>query len=400
LIPSADAAEIAKRAAQINLEQLAERALAIEETTRHDVIAFLTAIEEQLGPVARHIHLGLTSSDIVDTAFALRLVRAIDLITQGAVELQKVLLERAEEHRRTAMIGRSHGIHAEPITFGLVLLVYVDELSRQRQRLAAVRERIAVGKMSGAVGTYAHLSPEVEAAALGQLGLRPEPVATQIVHRDRHAELFSVVALIGATLEKLATEIRHLQRTEVGEAQEPFGSGQKGSSAMPHKKNPILCENVTGLARLLRGYAVTALEDVTLWHQRDISHSAAERFLAPDALGVLDFMIYRTTRIIRGLVVNRDRMESNLAATHGLWASQTVLLELVRAGQARQEAYGWVQRNALKAHETGGDFLKLLLADNDVCAALDEKTIRRAFAIEHHLKHVDKIFARVKQTLT
>ncbi|HEY2744380.1 MAG TPA: adenylosuccinate lyase, partial [Polyangia bacterium] len=321
------------------------RILEIEERTRHDVIAFLTHVEELAGADARWLHLGMTSSDVLDTSLAVLLVLATQEILDGLEFLMAALQRRAEEHRHTAMIGRSHGIHAEPVTLGIVFAGFYAEAHRNRRRLVAARKNIAVGKIAGAVGTYANVSPTVEKEALAALGLRPETVATQIVQRDRHAELFDALALVGASVEKLAIQIRHWQRTEVGEAEEAFGKGQKGSSAMPHKKNPILSENLTGLARMLRGYAVPALENVALWHERDISHSSVERMIAPDATSLADFMLRRAATLVDGLVVHAPRMQKNLALTGGLIFSEGVMLSLVRTGLPRQTAYEIVQRS-------------------------------------------------------
>jgi adenylosuccinate lyase len=370
------------------------RILEIEERTRHDVIAFLTHVEELAGEEARFLHLGMTSSDVLDTSLALLLAEALDLILDGLGKLRQALRRRALEHRRTPMIGRSHGIHAEPITLGLVFAGHHAEAARNAERLAAARAGIAVGKIAGAVGTYAHLSPAVEARALSALGLRPETVATQVVARDRHAELFDALALLGASIERLAVEVRHLQRTEVGEAEEPFGKGQKGSSAMPHKKNPILAENLTGLARLLRGYAVAALEDVALWHERDISHSSVERVIAPDATTLADFMLHRAAGLVDGLVVHPERMRANLDRTAGLIFSEGVMLALVRTGLPRQSAYEMVQRSALAALQQGGGFHERLAADPEVAARLAPAELAACLDLDHHLRHADAILDR------
>jgi adenylosuccinate lyase len=367
----------------------------IEKTTRHDVIAFLTFLERRIGPEARHLHFGMTSSDVLDTSFALLLREAADLLLAGVEAARSAVLARALEFKRTPCIGRSHGIHAEPTTFGLKLLTWVDELSRARQRLERARDVISVGKLSGAVGTFAHLSPSIEAEALAALGLRPEPVSTQIVHRDRHAEYFGALALVGSSLERFAVEVRHLQRTEVREAEEPFGKGQKGSSAMPHKRNPILSENLTGLARLLRGWASSAMEDVALWHERDISHSSVERVIGPDATVTLDFMLHRFARLVEGLRVYPERMLENLRSTRGLVFSQPVLLRLIESGLDRQEAYVVVQRNALRVWDEGKDFLELLCADPQLASKLSPAQLAEAFDLERELRHVDAIFDRV-----
>jgi adenylosuccinate lyase len=372
-----------------------DRILEIEQTTKHDVIAFLTQVEESAGEDARWLHLGLTSSDVLDTSFAVLLVRALDLIVEALDRTRSALRDRAFEHRRTPVMGRSHGMHAEPTTFGLVLATFYDELGRGRERLLGARERIAVGKISGAVGTFANVDPEVERRVCLALGLTPEGASSQIVHRDRHAEYFGALALVGTTLERFAVQVRHWQRTEIGEAEEPFAAGQKGSSAMPHKRNPILAENLTGLARLLRGYAQSALENVVLWHERDISHSSVERVIGPDATTLLHFMLERTTHLVRHLVVYPDRMATHLGQTGGVIFSQRLLLDLARAGVARQTAYVWVQRNAMRAFSERADFATLVAADPDIAAHLPPEVIQRAFDLEWHLRYVDTIFARV-----
>ncbi len=367
----------------------------IEKTVKHDVIAFLTFLEERIGPEARFLHLGLTSSDVLDTGLALQLRAAGREILAGVDLAREAVKARAMEHQHTPMIGRTHGIHAEPITFGLKLAVWYDELSRVRARLERGFEAVAVGKLSGAVGTFANVPPAVEARALIALSLRPVRAASQVVQRDRHAELFTAIALAGASLEKFAVEIRHLQRTEVGEVEEPFSDGQKGSSAMPHKKNPILAENLTGLARLLRGYALSAMEDVALWHERDISHSSVERVIAPDATILLDFMLRRFARLARELRVRADRMRENLERTRGLVYSQRVLLALARRGVPRQAAYAMVQRNALRALEGGPDFRNALHADPEIGEHLTAQELSTCFDLDAQLAHVDHVFARV-----
>src|SRR3984957_2842527 len=365
-----------------------------EERTRHDVIAFLTHVEELAGEPARWLHLGMTSSDVLDAALAITLVEAADQILAGVDLLRAACRRRAEEHRATVAIGRSHGIHAEPITAGLVFAGFYAELGRARAALVAARSEIAVGKIAGAVGTYANLDPAIEAVALGTLGLHAETVPTQIVARDRHAGYFMALARLGASVERLAVTVRHWQRTEVGEAMEAFGKGQKGSSAMPHMKNPILSENLCGIARLLRSYASAALEDVALWHERDISHSSVERVIGPDATGLADFMVRRAAGLIDGLVVNAARMRENLDRTGGLFFSEAVLLALVRKGMARQAGYELVQRNALGAVEGKGSFRALLGADQDIAARLDPSEIDRAFDLGHHLRHAGAIIDR------
>ncbi len=372
-----------------------ERIEEIERTVKHDVIAFLTQVEECVGEDARWLHLGMTSSDVLDTSLGLLLAQAAELIIAELDAVRAALKVRALEHRHTLIMGRSHGMHAEPTTFGLVLATFYDELGRGRRRLVSARETIAVGKISGAVGTFANVDPEIEAAVCASLGLRPEPVSSQIVHRDRHAEFFCALALVGTTVERFAVQVRHWQRSEVAEAEEPFTPGQKGSSAMPHKRNPILSENLTGLARLLRGYAQTAMENVALWHERDISHSSVERIIGPDATTLLHFMLVRLKGLVAGLVVYPERMLRNLDESGGAFASQRILLDLARAGVPRQTAYVFVQRNAMAARQGAANYCDLLCADADVRQRLDEATIRRAFEPTDHLRHVDTIFARV-----
>src|SRR5688500_15410049 len=361
----------------------------IERTTRHDVIAFLTHVEELAGEPARWLHLGMTSSDVLDTALALQTVRALDKIELRVVELMGALAKRAREHAKTPMIGRSHGIHAEPITAGLTFARWHAEVARAAGRITHARHAIGVGKIAGAVGVYGNLDPQIEAEALGELGLAPETVATQIVARDRHAEVLCALALLGTAIEQIALGVRHWQRTEVGEAEEGFGVGQKGSSAMPHKKNPILSENLTGLARLLRSYAGAGLEDVALWHERDISHSSVERVAMPDATTLADFMVARATGLVEGLVVHPARMRSNLDRTGGLYFSEAVLLALVKTGLPRQAAYVLVQKAALAAIAEAasmgnigalpGRFRELLGNDADVTARLDAKALDACF---------------------
>ena len=367
----------------------------IEKTTKHDVIAFLTFMEQRIGPEARWLHFGMTSSDVLDTALAMTLRDAAELLLQGLERVQSAVKVRAFEHRRTPMVGRSHGIHAEPITFGVKLAIWFDELSRAKRRLLAARETIATGKLSGAVGTFAHLPPSVEAHAMKVVGLKAAPASNQIVQRDRHAEFFTTLALIASSLEKFATEIRHLQRTEVREAEEAFAPGQKGSSAMPHKRNPVLSENLTGLARLMRGYAVSAMEDVALWHERDISHSSVERVIGPDATVTLDFMLHRFAILVENLTVYPETMKRNLDLLGGVVNSQRLLLELARRGVDRQAAYVIVQRNAMRFFEQGVPFLDALLGDPDLLARLSKDEITACFSPDHHLKHVDEIFQRV-----
>jgi adenylosuccinate lyase len=366
----------------------------IEATVRHDVIAFLTHVEQLAGPEARWLHFGMTSSDVLDTAFALLLTRAADVLLARLDELCAALARRAHEHRATVMIGRSHGMHAEPISFGLVLAGHLAELKRGRARLRAAREEIAVGKLAGAVGTYAHLSPGIEQRALEALGLRPETVATQIVARDRHAAFFAALGLVAAGIERLATNIRHGQRTELGEVEESFGAGQKGSSAMPHKRNPISSENLCGLARVVRSALGPALENVVLWHERDISHSSVERMIAPDATATLAFMLERATRLVSGLVVYPERMAQHVEQSGGRCYSEAVLLALVRGGLGRQQAYGLVQRAAMTSQAGTGTFRQQLAADPAVRAVLSESDLDRCFAPAYALRWVDAIIDR------
>jgi len=392
LVPAGTAGRL--RAKKIALD--ADRIDEIERITRHDVIAFLTHVEELAGDDARWLHRGMTSSDVLDTSLALLLVRATDALGQRLDKLIGALDRRAAEHARTPMIGRSHGIHAEPITFGVALAGHLAEMKRARTRLTAARAEIAVGKIAGAVGTYAHLSPAIEARALASLGLRAETVSTQIVPRDRHAAFFGALAVIAAGIERLATNVRHWQRTEVGEAEERFTAGQKGSSAMPHKRNPISSENLCGLARMVRAYALPALENVALWHERDISHSSAERMMAPDATTTLAFMLERAATLIEGLVVYPGAQKKNLEQTGGLFFSEGVLLALVEKGMPRQEAYVLVQQSAMKAIEGNGGFRENLEADGDVSKRLTRAEISRIFDLEHALRHAEAIVARAR----
>src|SRR5947199_1022431 len=370
----------------------------IEQITQHDVIAFTTAVAEKVGPSARWLHFGMTSSDVIDTAQAVQMRDACDLILADLDRLADAIRDRADEHRQTPMIGRTHGVHAEPMTFGLKLALWYAELKRDDERLRRARAAVAVGKISGAVGTYAHLDPSIEARVCRALGLEPAPVSSQVIQRDRHAELLGTIAITGASLEKFALEIRGLQRTEIGEVEEPFAKGQKGSSAMPHKRNPIGCEQIVGMARLLRGNAHAALENIALWHERDISHSSVERVILPDSFIALDHMLRRFTRIVLGMVVYPERMLENLNRSRGVVFSGTVLLELARKGVSREQAYGWVQRNAMRSFDERRDFKTLLLADADVTRVLAPGEIEKAFDLGEQLKHVDYIFDRVFHT--
>jgi len=376
------------------------RIAAIEEITQHDVIAFTTAVAEHVGPSARWLHFGMTSSDVIDTAQALQMREACDLILRGLDGLMQAVHTRAEEHRRTPMIGRTHGVHAEPMTFGLKLALWYAELTRDVARMRRAREVISVGKLSGAVGTFAHLPPEVEADTCRSLGLEPAPVASQVIQRDRHAELLSALAITASSLEKFALEIRGLQKTEIGEVEEPFAKGQKGSSAMPHKRNPIGCEQIVGLARLLRGNAVAGFENNALWHERDISHSSVERVILPDGFIALDHMLRRFTRIVSGMVVYPERMRENMDRSRGVVFSGTVLLELAQRGVSREQSYEWVQRNAMRAFHEQRDFKELLLADADVGRVLKPAEIEHAFDLNAQLRHVDHVFERVFQEVT
>jgi adenylosuccinate lyase len=368
---------------------------AIEAVTQHDVIAFTTAVAEHVGPSARWLHFGLTSSDVVDTAQALQMREACDIIITDIETLAEAVRGRAEEHRATPMIGRTHGVHAEPMTFGLKLALWYAELKRDEERMRRARAVVSVGKISGAVGTYAHLDPSIEAGVCKALGLAPAPVSSQVIQRDRHAELMTAIAITGASLEKFALEVRGLQKTEIGEVEEPFGKGQKGSSAMPHKRNPIGSEQITGLARLLRGNAHAALENIALWHERDISHSSVERVILPDSFIALDHMLRRFTRIVSGLVVHADRMRENLDRSRGVVFSGTVLLELAQRGVSREQAYEWVQRNAMRSYDERKDFKQLLLADTDVMGVLDRATVDASFDLAVQLRHVGQIIDRV-----
>jgi adenylosuccinate lyase len=393
IIPAEAARDIRERGA-FDIARIEE----IEQVTQHDVIAFTTTVAERMGTEsARWLHFGLTSSDVIDTAQALQMREACDVILKNLEALMQAVRARAGEHRRTPMIGRTHGVHAEPMTFGLKLALWYAELTRDVARIRRARDVIAVGQLSGAVGTFAHLPPAIEADACRALGLEPAPVSSQVIQRDRHAELLSALAITGSSLEKFALEIRGLQKTEIGEVEEPFAKGQKGSSAMPHKRNPIGCEQIVGLARLLRANAGAALENNALWHERDISHSSVERVILPDSFIALDHMLRRFTRIVAGMVVYPDRMLRNLELSGGVVFSGTVLLELARRGVSREQAYEWVQRNAMRAFHEKRPFKTLLLDDADVTAVLPAAEIERAFDLDEQLKHVDVIFARVFQ---
>lgn len=390
LIP-ADALARVKKNAKFDVPRINE----IEKRVKHDVLAFLTSVAEHVGEDSRFLHVGMTSSDVLDTSFAVQMRQALTLLIRDAKKVFEVLKKRAFEHKDTVMIGRTHGIHAEPVTFGLKMALWADEMRRNIARLKRAREVISVGKLSGAVGTFASIDPSVEEYVCRKLSLRPAPVSTQVVQRDRHAEVFATIAVVGASLEKFATEIRHLQRTEVREAEEHFSEGQKGSSAMPHKRNPVLSENLCGLARLLRGYALTALENVSLWHERDISHSSAERVIAPDATIVLDFALMRFHDIMETLVVNPERMKKNIAGTHGLLFSQRVMLALAARGLSRERAYEIVQKSAMEAWRKEKDLAGLLWKDREVRSRMSREEFRELFDGKQYLKHIDAIFDRV-----
>ncbi len=386
-----DALDTIKKKAAFDLKRMAE----IEAEVKHDVIAFLTTINEAVGPDSRYIHQGLTSSDLLDTAFACQLAAAGKIIAEDLKEMCRILKSQAVKYKMTPMIGRTHGVHAEPITFGLKLAIWHGEFERHLDRLSHAINDIAVGKISGAVGTFAHIPPSVEAYVCKNLGLKPDPVSNQIVQRDRHAHYFAVLAGIASSIEKVAVEIRHLQRTEVFEAAEPFGKGQKGSSAMPHKRNPILCENITGLARIVRANALAAFENVALWHERDISHSSVERVIAPDSTILVDFMLTRLAGVIERLDVFPERMKENMARSRGLYASQDVLLALTQAGLSREDAYKIVQSAAMQAWEKGEDFASLISKDPQVKKHLQQEELDKLFDMNRHFVHVDEIFKRV-----
>src|SRR3954471_10903772 len=390
LVPAEAARDIGERGA-FDIARIEE----IEQRTQHDVIAFTEAVAEKVGPSARWLHFGMTSSDAIDTAQALQMREACDLILKDLDGLADAVRDRAIEHRRTEMIGRTHGVHAEPMTFGLKLALWYAELQRDIERVQRARVTISVGKISGAVGTYAHLPPSIEADVCRRLGLQPAPIANQVIQRDRHAEVMSALSITGASLEKFALEIRGLQKTEIGEVEEPFAKGQKGSSAMPHKRNPIGCEQIVGMARLLRGNAHVAMENIALWHERDISHSSVERVILPDSFIALDHMLRRFTRIVAGMVVYPERMRENLERSRGVVFSGTVLLELARRGVSREDAYQWVQRNAMRSFHEKIDFKSLLLADPEVTAILPPVEIERAFDLHEQFRNVDTIFERV-----
>jgi adenylosuccinate lyase len=390
IVPKEAAAEI-KAKARFSVDRINQ----IELETKHDVIAFTTSVAEFVGPAAGYFHFGLTSSDVLDTAMALQVRDASEIIAADITRLLEVLKKRAFEFKSTVAVGRTHGIHAEPTTFGLKVALWYDEMRRQEQRFSEAAETMRVGKLSGAVGTFAHLSPEIEEESLAKLGLKPASVATQVIQRDRYAHYMSALALVGSTLEKIALEVRHLQRTEVREAEEYFSPGQKGSSAMPHKRNPITSEQICGLARLLRTNAMAAMENVALWHERDISHSSVERIIFPDSTILMDYLLDKTASLIDRLVVYPQRMSENLELTHGLVYSGELLLELVSKGITREEAYRWVQRNAMRVWDEGGTFKDKVLSDADIVKVCGAKEIDKVFDSTRLLKNVDRIFTRV-----
>lgn len=387
-----EAVEEIKKKARFSVERILE----IEATVQHDVIAFLTNVAEYVGPISRFIHFGMTSSDILDTTLAVQMRQAGELIMKKLISLKDILAKRAVEFKNTVMVGRTHGIHAEPITFGLKLALWYSEVLRNIERLQRAIENISYGQVSGAVGTYDHLDPFVEEYVCKKLNLKPAPISNQIIQRDRHAEYVNTLAIIGASLEKIATEIRHLQKTEVLEVEEFFGKGQKGSSAMPHKKNPIICERISGLARLLRGFAVTAMENIALWHERDISHSSVERLILPDATMTLYYMMYKTIQVIEGLVVYKEKMMENLNITRGLIFSQPVLLKLIEKGLTREEAYSLVQKNAMIVWERDMNFPEILKKEKEINKYLDEKEIDLICNLDTRLKNVNYIFNKLK----
>jgi adenylosuccinate lyase len=393
-IPRKDIVKIRK--ASYNLNRIAK----FLKVTHHDMTAFLNSVSERLGPESRFIHLGLTSSDVMDTALALQLTQAADILAKDIAELISVLESKAIEHKYTIMMGRTHGVHAEPTTFGLKMALWTEEMKRNAQRLAEAKKIISVGKISGAVGTYATVPPQVEKIACTRLGLTPAPISSQIVQRDRHAQFLTTLAIIASSLEKFATEIRGLQRTEVREVEEPFAEGQTGSSAMPHKRNPELCERICGLARLIRGYALTSLENIALWHERDISHSSTERIILPDSCLAVDYMLSIFTSIMKGLRVYPENMRRNIELTQGVIFSQRVLLALIDKGLPREKAYKMVQDNAMKAWEKRKSFRSLLEADRRITVRLSKKELDSLFDYDYYLKHVDDVFKRLRLTKT
>ena len=389
-IPPEDLKSIKERA-NFNIDRINE----IEKRTKHDVVAFIESVAEFIGPSSKYIHMGATSSDILDTSFACLLKEASEILIADIENFMTVLKEKAFEHKLTPMIGRTHGIHAEPITFGLKMAHFYDEMRRNLERMKTAKERVSHGKISGAVGTFAHLQPSIEEYVCKNLGLKPAPISTQIVPRDYHAEFFTTLAIVASSVEKMSLEVRNLQRTEVGEVEEFFAKGQTGSSAMPHKRNPVASENLCGLARLLRGYALSALENIPLWHERDISHSSVERVIAPDATILLDYMLERVKNMYKNLMVYPDRMEKNLSMSQGLHHSESILLSLIKKGLTRQEAYKLTQSVAMKCYDHGLDFRTELKREQSIAQFLQESEIDDITTNEHYFKYVDTIFARV-----
>src|SRR6185369_8858899 len=387
----ADAVEVIKQRARFDVARINE----IERTTRHDVIAFTTALAENIGPESRYVHFGLTSSDVVDTANALLMREAADLLLEDLDRLAHVLKRRAIEHKHTRMMGRTHGVHAEPTTFGLVLALYYSENERNKERLRRAREAVSYGKISGAVGTFAHLDPEVEERVCEKLAIKHAPISTQVIQRDRHAEFLATLAIIASSMEKIALEVRHLQRTEVREVEEPFSAGQKGSSAMPHKRNPVTSEQICGLARVVRANAQAAFENIALWHERDISHSSVERVILPDSCILTDYLLHKTTQLVSRLLVYPERMRRNLEMTKGLIFSGQLLLDLAAAGMLREQAYRVVQAHAMRAWEEESDFRAAIEADPEIQAFLTPEQIAQSFSLEKQLRNVDRIFERV-----
>jgi adenylosuccinate lyase len=383
-----EAVQEVKAKAKFDVDRIEE----IERTVKHDVIAFLTNVSENVGPAARFVHLGMTSSDVLDTASAIQLKQAGEIILKDITDLQKMIGELSVKYKDTPMIGRTHGIHAEPVTFGLKLAIWFDELGRDVSRLKSANEEISVAKISGAVGTYSHISPEVEKYVAAKFGLKPSIASTQVIQRDRHAQFMTTLAVIAGTLEKMALEVRHLQRTEVLEAEEPFTRGQKGSSAMPHKRNPVNAERICGMARLVRSYAMSALENQALWHERDISHSSVERVIFPDATLGLDFMLKESQKIFKSFVVYPEKMQKNLDITHGLFFSEDVLLKLIGKGLSREQAYALVQRNAMHCWETGEDFLTALANDHEVAEKLTRQELEEVFDLSALLRNVNYVY--------
>lgn len=389
-IPEESAKNIREKA-DFDMERIAE----IEDVVKHDVIAFLTAVGEHVGEDSKYIHMGMTSSDVLDTALSLQMKEGCEILIAKMKELRAVLADLARKYKMTIMTGRTHGVHAEPVTFGLKMALYVMEIDRSIKRMEQAKENISVGMISGAVGTYANIDPRVEEIVCTRLGLKPEPVSTQIIQRDRHAEMLTTIAVVGGTLEKMATEVRNLQRTDILEVEESFSKGQKGSSAMPHKKNPITSERIAGLSRVLRGNATAALEDQALWHERDLTHSSVERIIIPDSFLLLDYMLHLSLRVFKNIVVHEENMRHNLDRTLGLLFSQRVMLRLIDKGMSREKAYEWVQRNALYAWQTKTDFEYLVSEDEDIARFLNKEEIDDIFDYDYHLKHIDYVFKRI-----